>query len=93
MIAIIAQFWRLRSIAESTLQFAKRYCKNNNLQYISLARIKTQITFRKGKVNWLLIYQLDFSSDGETSYQGYIECIGKQIQKIDLPAYKIPYNE
>lgn len=86
---IIFQFWRLRAIAEHMVQYANQYCKKHGLQYISLARTGTKFTGYKGKLDWQLSYQMEFSSDGESGYTGTIECHGKNVIRMDLPAYKI----
>jgi hypothetical protein len=83
------QFWRLRGIAESTVKYAKQYCKKEGLQYISLARVKTKLSFHRGKPDWLIDYQLEFSSDGEMQYNGIIQTHGKDVIKVELPVFRM----
>lgn len=83
------QFWRLRAIAEHTVNYANQYCKKHQLQYISLARTGTRFKAYKGKLDWQLRYQMEFSSDGQTDYQGTIVTHGKQVISVDLPAYRV----
>jgi len=83
------QFWRLRGIAESTVKYAQRYCKKEGLQYISLARVKTQFRVHRGKPDWVLDYQLEFSSDGEMQYNGLIQTHGKDVIKVELPVFRM----
>ncbi|GBL04142.1 DUF3301 domain-containing protein [Glaciecola sp. KUL10] len=83
------QFWRLRGIAEHCIAFAKQYCDNNNLQFISLARQSTKFTIYKGKLDWKISYTLEFSSNGEDAYEGKLVSIGKHIASVELPVYKI----
>lgn len=90
IVVIVVQFWRLRSIAEFMVQYANRYCKKHKLQYISLARTRTSFTFYKGRLDWQLSYQMEFSSDGQTEYVGTISSHGKNVTDIDLPAYRVP---
>ncbi|MFC4700037.1 DUF3301 domain-containing protein [Glaciecola siphonariae] len=87
--AVALQFWRLRGISEHAIAFAQQYCKKENLQFISLARLNTRLTVHRGKPDWLIQYQLEFSSDGETQYTGLIKTHGKQILSVDLPAFRM----
>ena len=89
IVGIVIQFWRLRAIAEYTVEYASRYCKRNQLQYISLARTATKFTAYKGRLDWQLNYQFAFSSDGQTEYTGSIITHGKHIIEIELPAYRV----
>lgn len=86
---IVIQFWRLRGIAEHMVEYAKQYCAKNSLQYISLARTSTKFTAYRGKLDWQLCYQLEFSSDGESGYTGTIVCHGKHVIQIELPVYRV----
>jgi GNAT superfamily N-acetyltransferase len=93
-IAMIAlQFWRLRGISEYTIKYAEQYCKKEGLQYISLARNKTRISIERGKPDWLIEYDLEFSSDGETQYIGTITSHGKRIMRVDLPVFRMASSE
>lgn len=89
VVVIVIQFWRLRAIAEYTVEYANQYCKRHQLQYISLARTATKFTAYKGRLDWQLNYQLEFSSDGQTEYVGSIVTHGKHIVEIELPAYRV----
>ncbi|WP_395344550.1 DUF3301 domain-containing protein [Ningiella sp. W23] len=89
LLMIGLQFWRLRGIAESTISFAQRYCQKEGLQYISLARVKTRMSVKRGKPDWHIIYQLEFSSDGETNYTGSITTHGRKVMKVELPVYRL----
>jgi hypothetical protein len=86
---VALQFWRLRGIAESTVKYARMYCKKEGLQYISLARVNTHFRIHRGKPDWLLDYQLEFSSDGETQYNGIIQTHGRDIVKVELPVFRM----
>jgi len=89
IVVIVIQFWRLRSIAEYMVDYANQYCKRHQLQYISLARSGTKFTAYKGRLDWQLVYQLEFSSDGQTEYVGTITSHGKHVIDIELPAYRV----
>jgi hypothetical protein len=89
LVVIAVVFWRLRSIAEFTVQYATQYCKKHQLQFISLARVGTKFTAYKGKLDWQLRYQMEFSSDGQTDYVGTIVSHGKYVIEVELPAYRV----
>lgn len=93
LVVIVVQFWRLRSIAEFMVQYANQYCNKHKLQYISLARTETRFKIYKGRLDWQLSYQMEFSSDGQTEYIGIIVSHGKHVVSIDLPAYRIATQE
>lgn len=90
---IVIQFWRLRGIAEHMVNYANQYCDKNGLQYMSLARTTTKFTVYKGRFDWQLQYQLEFSSDGQYDYTGNIVCHGKHIIQMDMPAYRVDSAE
>lgn len=87
------QFWRLRGISEYSYDFAQRYCKKHQLQFVSLARITTKLGVYRGKLDWRIRYVLEFSSDGQDAYSGTIESFGRRITSVELPVYKAPEGE
>jgi predicted dithiol-disulfide oxidoreductase (DUF899 family) len=89
---IVIQFWRLRSIAEHTVEYANQYCNKHQLQFISLARTGTKFKAYKGRLDWQLSYQMEFSSDGQTDYVGEIVSHGKVVINVDLPAYRVEHE-
>lgn len=89
IVLVAMQFWRLRSIAEYMVNYTNQYCTRHDLQYISLARTSTKFKIYKGRLDWQLSYQLEFSSDGKTDYIGNIVSHGKHVINIDLPAYRV----
>jgi hypothetical protein len=86
---IAFQFWRLRGMAEFSIQYANKYCEENNLQFLSLARRSTRIASHKGKLDWKIVYQLEFSSSGSDAYIGTMTSFGNKVIEMNLPAYKI----
>jgi hypothetical protein len=86
---MVFQFWRLRGIAEYSVDYAKRYCEKNQLQFLSLARRKTRISGFRGRLDWQVVYQLEFSSNHEDAYIGTMTSHGNRVIEMNLPAYKI----
>lgn len=93
LVVVVVQFWRLRSIAEFMVQYSNQYCNKHRLQYISLARTNTSFRFYKGRLDWQLSYQLEFSSDGQLEYAGTIVSHGKHVISVELPPYRIVSDE
>lgn len=89
-IGLIAfQFWRLRGISEFSIRYANKYCQQQGLQFLSLARRSTRIASYRGKIDWKIMYQLEFSSNGEDAYIGTMTSFGHHVIEMNLPAYKI----
>ncbi|MBF7072261.1 DUF3301 domain-containing protein [Glaciecola sp. MH2013] len=86
---IAFQFWRLRGMAEFSIAYAKRYCEKHQLQFLSLARSSTRISAFRGKLDWKVVYQLEFSSNHEDAYMGTMTSFGNTVIEINLPVYKI----
>lgn len=86
---IAFQFWRLRGMAEFSIAYARRYCEKNQLQFLSLARRSTRISAFKGRLDWKVVYQLEFSSNHEDAYIGTMTSHGSRVIEMNLPAYKI----
>jgi hypothetical protein len=90
---VIWYFIYLRKIAESARKQAIAYCENKGLQYIAVARRSSRLQCNKELgVFWRSIFDLEFSGDGESSYQGEMTLHGLKMIAIDLPAYRIDAN-
>jgi hypothetical protein len=86
-------FWYfvyLRKVAEFARSHINKYCENEQLQFISIARQSSRIRFNKvSGPHWLSIFEFEFSGDGESSYQGLITLRGYRLDDINVPAYRI----
>jgi hypothetical protein len=83
-------FIYLRKIAECARVQAKRYCENEGIQFITIARQSSKLRFNKQLgFYWLSIFQLDFSGDGQSSYHGTVTMHGLKLAHVDLPPYRI----
>jgi len=90
---ILWYFIYLRKISEAARIQANQYCKKENLQYIAIARRSSRLRFNKQLgIFWLSIFDVEFSSDGEASYQGSMILHGLKLIQVDLPAYRINNN-
>ncbi|MGS2720282.1 DUF3301 domain-containing protein [Paraglaciecola aestuariivivens] len=86
---LAATFWRFRAISESIKVQLEQYCERQQLQLISVARIKTRLGSVKGKLDLKSEFAFEFSGNGEDSYQGWVCMHGLNIVQIDTPAYRI----
>jgi hypothetical protein len=86
---LAAMFWRFRAISEAVKLQLDAYCERQQLQLISVARIKIRIGSYKGKLDFHSEFVFEFSGNGEESCQGQVKVMGLKIQNIDTPAYKV----
>lgn len=86
-------FWYfiyLRKISEYARGHINNYCETENLQFISLARKSSRISFNKQQgPHWVSIFEFEFSGDGESSYLGEMTLKGYKVDKVTMPPYKI----
>ncbi len=83
-------FIYLRKVSECALRHIKSYCKKENLQFISLARHSSRLSFSKDLgPHWNSVFDFEFSGDGESSYQGQATLKGYKLDNIHVPMYKI----
>jgi hypothetical protein len=86
---LAAMFWRFRAISEAVKLQLDAYCERQQLQLISVARVKIRIGSCKGKLDFHSEFVFEFSGNGEESCQGQVKVMGLKIQNIDTPAYKV----
>jgi hypothetical protein len=86
---LAAMFWRIRAISEAVKTQLDAYCERQQLQLISVARVKTRLGSYKGKLDFHIDFVFEFSGNGEDSCQGQVKMIGLKVQNIDTPAYRV----
>lgn len=86
---LAATFWRFRAISEAVKTQLEAYCERQQLQLISVARVKTRLGSYRGKLDFHTDYVFEFSGNGEDSYLGQVQMVGLKIQNIDTPAYRV----
>ncbi|XPF94300.1 DUF3301 domain-containing protein [Colwellia sp. RE-S-Sl-9] len=86
-------FWYfiyLRKISEYARSHINTYCNTENLQFISLARKSSRISFDKRHgPHWVSVFEFEFSGDGESSYLGEMQLRGYKVDGVNMPPYKI----
>ena len=86
---LAAMFWRFRAISEAVKSQLDAYCDRQQLQLISVARVKIRLGSYKGKLDFHSEFVFEFSGNGEESCQGQVKMMGLKIQNIDTPAYRV----
>ena len=89
VVVVCLLFWRFRAIAETANQHLNDYCERQNLQLLSIARIKTRIGSYRGKLDFHSEFSFEFSGNGEDSYQGVLTMVGLKTLDLYTPAYRI----
>ncbi|MDM7860222.1 DUF3301 domain-containing protein [Alteromonas sp. ASW11-36] len=86
---IVFQFWQIRALTEMANRFAANYCKQHNLQLVSVARSNTRLGFYRKHLVWKLEFMFEFSANRESLNRGFFLMQGKTVTNIDVPAYPI----
>jgi hypothetical protein len=81
-------FWQQRRQAEQAEQHLRRYCRQHELQLLSVARSHRQLA--RQPLRLLTYYQFEFSSDGESHYEGTLIMQGDRIARVLVPAHRVP---
>lgn len=84
------QFWLFRKSSEAAQHLIKEYCQRNQLQLVSVARLSQSLRRDKnGLLQWLSLYQFEFSSNGENKYVGELTIFGTRPINFDVPPYSV----
>ena len=89
LVVVMAQFWRIRAITEAANRYVNKYCEQQNLQFISIARNKTRIGIVRGKPDWKTQFVFEFSGNGEDKHQGVVEMEGLREVSTIVPPYRV----
>ena len=92
LIAFLACWYFIyqRQIAEAARLHATKYCKKEHLQLISVARRQSRPKISKQDGLFMCsVFDFEFSSDGESHYQGNLTLKGVKLESIFLPPFKI----
>ena len=93
LLLVALVFWyfvHLRKVSEFARFHAKSYCEQENLQFLSIARLSSRFRFSKRHgPHWISHFALEFSGDGESSYHGTVTLRGYKLEHIDTPAYRV----
>ncbi|NOU50674.1 DUF3301 domain-containing protein [Pseudoalteromonas sp. JBTF-M23] len=87
---IIALFWTSRQAAEAAKGHAQHQAQKLQVQLISVACEKRRLgILRNGKPGIKSQFTFEFSSDGESVYQGTLHLENSRLIKADIPPHRI----
>ncbi|GAA3919773.1 DUF3301 domain-containing protein [Litoribacillus peritrichatus] len=87
LIMILSYWWKSRGHKEIAYRAAKQYCVNMDLELLDQAVALRGLWFKRdedGRLKAWRSYIFEFSSDGESRYQGRVITLGNKILKIEL---------
>ena len=88
--AVIYLFWLNRKVAEAANGHAKRQSEQLQVQLMSVACIKRRFGLLKnGKPGIKSEFIFEFSSDGESVYQGVLLMENEMLKSVVVPPHKI----
>ncbi len=83
-------FIYLRKVSEAARSHANRYCEQNQLQFITIARRSSRLTFtRKHGLVWYSLFDIEFSGDGESNNYATLSLYGLKLDNVDIPPYRV----
>lgn len=91
LVALVALiFWQLRQQDEFAHAHAVRYCKQEGLQLLDIARVRSRPVWARRGPAWQADFMLGFSSDGQSRYEGTLRMLNLHLQRVDLPVFREP---
>lgn len=89
--SLAALWWQGYAVKEKATRHVKQHCKKLDLQLLddTVALYKVSPVWQKGQLRIRRIYQFEFSTTGETRYQGFVTYVGKKPDGVQLPAHRI----
>lgn len=90
LLGCAALFWQWRRQAELAGTYARRYCQQHQLQLLEIHRASGKLSWHRSAPGWSALFIFDFSSDGESRYQGQLWLFNLHLQQIEVPPYRLP---
>ena len=88
--SVIGFFWYSRKIAEAASEHAQRQAKQLQVQLLSVACKKVLPGILKnGRLGIKSQFLFEFSSDGESLYQGYLYLENEKLVQVDIPPHRL----
>jgi len=87
---VIGLFWYRRQLAETARVHAHNQCEQLGVQLVSVACLKWRVGILKnGKLGIRSTYLFEFSSDGESLYQGKLHMDNERLHAKDIPPHRV----
>ncbi|MET1218869.1 MAG: DUF3301 domain-containing protein [Glaciecola sp.] len=88
-VAVAVWFWRIRAYAEVAREYAQHYCRQHDLQFISIARKRLVWLAKSEEKAGMIEYAFAFSGDKESAHEGSIFLYKGKVIKVSLPVYRV----
>lgn len=89
-------WWESRGAAERAILAAKRVCNTTGVHFLNDTVAWKKLRLRRnrqGRIKVKRIYIFEFSTDGDVRYQGEVEMLGLEVQRVDMDAYRAEVTE
>jgi len=81
-------FWIRRGMAEAAKQHITGYCKQHQLQLLSVSGQSMRLAMVSGKPGWHATFQFEFSGNKEDRYTGTLTMQNHYAVKVEVPPYR-----
>jgi len=90
--AIVFFWWDSVGAKEKARETGRQYCENAEVQFlddtVELLRIRLRRNYQ-GQLCFYRTYRFEFSSTGESRFQGIVYMLGKIPEKVQMDAYPL----
>ncbi len=88
--AVVFFWWDSVGAKEKARETGRQYCQNADVQFlddtVELVRLRVRRNYN-GQLCFYRTYRFEFSSTGESRFQGMIYMLGKIADKVQMDAY------
>lgn len=85
-------WWDSSGVKEIAIRRARRLCEESGVLFLDDSVALYHIRLRRigyGSLMFVRRYTFEFCTDGQQRYAGYIEMLGKAVQRTHLEPYRI----
>jgi hypothetical protein len=91
--ALVTGYWlNAMRITEMARAIGRKACIEAGVLFLDDSVIMNKMRLRRngGQLRLWREYRFEFTSDGSRRYSGHINMLGKQLQDVQLDAYRVP---
>ncbi|MDH5433472.1 MAG: DUF3301 domain-containing protein [Gammaproteobacteria bacterium] len=92
-IVLLVYYWNhTQKLKQIAIRAGRHRCHEAGVQFLDHTVVQSKITMvrdKKGGWYFARLYEFDFTSTGETRYQGRIKIIKHRVVDVDLDAFAI----
>lgn len=85
-------WWDGVGVREIAVRKAKQLCDESEILFLDDSVVLYRLRVRRNRAGTVLFerrFVFEFCSDGATRYSGYIEMLGKTVQRTHMDTYRI----